>query len=241
MGNHKTYLSFIFMTFFFCCTDMEENIDIHVKRDTELSIDSSLVKIEFSFDINSALYQKTNFGDPPQLAVWIKNPDSTNIRTVWVTHRAGKNDWKGKIECPVALPFWESESGIATVIFKNPRQRETFFDAVSGATPKGGRFSTHIRVPQASVWKYYIEVNVSADYNKSFPYWSKDGLPDSEANGQPSVVYSGQIVANDSSLDTPRLIGRTEQRYVVDSLSTDLNGITTANRLIENIKVKSQF
>jgi hypothetical protein len=241
MGNQILYLSFLFLILFICFACEDKKIEKPKESDKSVSSDSNRVNLEFSFDINKEIYQKTNFGDPPQIAIWIKSPDSNKTKTVWVTYRAGKNDWKGKIECPVALPFWEAETGLASRIFDSLDERKSEFDAVTGATPMKGRFSAGIKVSRYSSWEYFVEVNVSADYNQSFPYWSKEGLPDSEANGQPSLVYTGRITADGNSRDIPILIGRTEQRNVVDTLSSDLSGIMTAKHLIGNIQVRSRF
>jgi hypothetical protein len=241
MASQNVYLSYLFLILFICFACEDKKIEKPKEPDKSVLSDSNRVNLEFSFDINKEIYQKTNFGDPPQIAIWIKSIDTMMLKTVWVTNRAGKNDWKGKIECPVALPFWEAETGLASRIFASLEERKSEFDAVTGATPKKGRFSAGIKVSRYSSWEYFIEVNVSADYNQSFPYWSKEGVPDSEANGQPSLVYSGRITADGNSRDIPVLIGFTEQRHAVDTLSTDINSITTANQLVNNIEVISGF
>ena len=237
MDKLGIFLSVIFLWTF--CWDGcgDDKVDREPESEKFISTDSNNVILEFSFNINSETYQQTNYGEPPQLAIWIETLDSKIIKTTWVTRRAATNDWRGKIECPVALPYWESK--IETKIQFNTRgKRNTHLDAVSGATQKEGRFSASILVPRNSSWKYFIEVNASSDYNKVFTYWSKEGLPDSQANGQPSLVYGGRIIADGVSPDIPVLIGRTQQRHAVDSLSNDLSGITTAKHLIEEINVK---
>jgi hypothetical protein len=236
MGNLLLLLPVLIL--FLACE--EERRDTQMISEKQVVADSNQVVLEFSLDVNRTVYQKTNFGEPPQLAIWIESADSQVIKTVWVSRRAAKNDWKGKVECPVALPYWESKIAKETGATTLQKRRETQFEAVSGATPKAGRFAASIMVPPQSSWNYFIEVNVSADYNQAFPYWSKEGLPDSQANGQPSLVYSGRMVADGSSNDIPRLIGRTEQRHATNSLFDDLSGITSANQLIENITVASK-
>jgi hypothetical protein len=230
---------FLMSIFFYTCEEDRNNVQ--VTSDRRILPDSNQVVLEFIFEINQGVYQRTNFGEPPQLAIWIESADSQMIKTVWVSRRAAKNDWKGKIECPVALPYWESRAAAETDKFNMHSRRESKYDAVSGATPRAGRFSASIMVPKKSTWNYFVEVNASADYNEAFAYWSKKGLPDSQANGQPSLVYSGQIIADGSDHNIPGLIGRTEQRRAVNSLSNDLSGITTAIHLIENIEVRSRF
>ena len=239
MDKFRIILHFLFLLLLTNHACEKNEINKGQQLNQPVTADSGLAVLNFSLDINKTIYQKTNFGDPPQLAIWIKDPESKITRTVWVSHRAGKNDWKGKVECPVALPFWQAQTVISKRHSDDQRKKIVSIDAPSGATPVAGRFSADIKVPRESEWEYYIEVNVSADYNHSFPYWSKEGLPDSEANGQPSLVYAGRIKADGISSNIPELIGRTQQRRAVDSLSAELEGITSAKRLIENIEVRS--
>jgi hypothetical protein len=241
MDKRKLCLLVLFLMFFFFCACGEKENNAQVRSDARILPDSNQAVLEFSFEINRAVYQRTNFGEPPQLAIWIESADSQVVKTVWVTRRAAQNDWKGKIECPVALPYWESRTATETGKFNMQRRGKSKYDAVSGATPRAGYFSASIKVPKKSAWNYFIEVNASADYNEVFSYWSKEGLPDSQANGQPSLIYSGRIIADGSSRDIPALIARTEQRRAVKSLSGDMSGITSAKHLIENIKARSRF
>jgi hypothetical protein len=164
---------------------------------------------------------------------WLEYPDSTFYRTVWVTHRAGKNDWVGKVECLVALPYWDDRRKTKKQL--QPGQEE--LDGVSGATPKTGELVATIEVPENSQWIYYIEVNASGDYSEHFPYWSDQGLPDSEGNGQPSIVYSGGATAQEGLQSEPKLIGRTDQWSNLQTLYKDIEKITSAKRLVDNIKV----
>lgn len=195
--------------------------------------DSSLQKQEkavFSIQIilDSAAYKYTNFGEPPQLAVWIENQTLNDFYPVWVTHRAGNNDWIGKIECPVALPFWES---------RKLHYKAKSIDIVTGATPKDGSLSVSSAKQGSGRWNYFIEVNASADYNKTFSYWSVNKSPDSEGNGQPSLVYMGYIDFELKTASPAKLIGRTAQFNVQDSLITNIDGITTAKDLIKEITI----
>lgn len=201
--------------------------------------DSNSVILEFSLFVNQDAYELTNYGDAPQLAIWLENEDSNQVRTVWVSHRAGKNDWKGKVECPVALPYWQSRHQFEKKGFRERNFIRRVIDTITGATPTGGKFTQTIVVPKNSRWNYFIEINVSGDYNAAFPYWSKTGMPDSEGNGQPSLIYSGKIIADGHSTDEPELTGRTDQRHAVTQLNHDLSGITTAHNLVTKLKVNS--
>ena len=236
----KLLTVFVFSVFvlFYAC---DFNKDNHTELMPENFLpDSNSVVLEFSIFVNQDEYELTNYGEAPQLAIWLENRDSTQVRTVWVSHRAGKNDWKGKVECPVALPYWNSRHRFEKSEFQERNFIKRVIDAITGATPTGGKFTKKILVPKNSRWDYFIEINVSGDYNLSFPYWSKDGMPDSEGNGQPSIVYGGKIIGDGRSTSNPKIIGRTKQKHKVDVLIHDLTGITTATNLITVIKVFSK-
>lgn len=202
--------------------------------------DSALVELQFTMDVQRDIYKRTIYGEAPQLAIWLENLDCSMIHTVWVSHRAGRNDWKGKFHCPVALPYWESRHRFEKGRFKERNLLIRLLDAISGATPTGGLFTAKTLVPQGTHWDYYIEVNVSGDYNAAFPYWSEWGTPDPEGNGQPSIIYKGSITARLSSSDVPALVGRTDQFSPVDTFLTDLGGITTAREILREIRVMAQ-
>ncbi|TFG96269.1 MAG: hypothetical protein E4H13_12360, partial [Calditrichales bacterium] len=114
--------------------------------------DSNAVILKFSLFIDQDAYELTNYGDAPHLAIWLENRDSNQVRTVWVSHRAGKNDWKGKVECPVALPYWNNRHSFEHSGFHERNFITGVIDAVTGATPTGGEFTQEITVPENSRW-----------------------------------------------------------------------------------------
>jgi hypothetical protein len=138
------------------------------------------------------------------------------------------------VDCPVALPVWEYQHQLE----KKTAEYKT--DINTGATPRNGLFTITAQVPQGSQWNYYFEVNAAGDYNTSFPYWSSSGSPDSEGNGQPSIVYKGSITANGTDRNSPVLIGRTDQRHKRQTPFKDLSGIDSAKELLVNIQVISK-
>ena len=192
--------------------------------------------LRFSLKLNQRVYEASDWGDPPQFAIWLENADSSKIRTVWVTYRTGTGNWVGKVECPVSLPYWVSRYNRETQTSGPPTPHKAVVDAVTGATPKHD-FTVPAEVPAGSRWKYFIEVNVSGDFNINFPSVRANGAPDPQGNGQPSLIYQGQIEAVDVAYNIPKLIGRTEQWQSVDYIIEELEGITTAKNLFSKIEV----
>ena len=63
--------------------------------------------IECKIHINEQLVLESVYGESPSFAIWIENPENGMMKTIFVTSRAGLNDWEGKTEVPVALPAWD--------------------------------------------------------------------------------------------------------------------------------------
>ena len=195
--------------------------------------------LTFSIELNRRVYEYSDYGEPPQIAIWLESPNSDKIRTVWVTYRKGAGVWAGKTECAVALPYWVSRYNRETQTSGPPTFRKPVIDAITGPTPKQS-FNVDTRVAPGSRWKYFIEVNVSGDFNVDFPSALEDGTPDPQGNGQPSLIYQGNIEAVKGANDVPVLIGRTDQWQPIDYIISDLKGITNAKDLFTKVKVFCQ-
>ena len=106
-------------------------------------------EIECKIHINEQLVMESVYGESPTFAIWLENPASGEIKTIFVTNRAGKNDWEGKVEVP-ALPLWTkiSESERQSRI-ESPKEE---VDAASGATPTPGYFTVRAKVKPDSEW-----------------------------------------------------------------------------------------
>lgn len=188
----------------------------------------------FDIKIHEDNFLSTLFGESPQIAIWVENKKNKNLKNIYVTYRAGNNDWKGKVYCYVALPYWSNRlnsMNIETQLLKHD------IEAISAPTSKTNIVKTGTFLEDDSIWEYFIEVNLSGDYNEIFKPYLKTGAPDTEGNGQPSIIYSGEINMLDKSYTKPKIIGRTHQSIIVDSLITDLSGITTAKNIFENIEI----
>jgi len=202
---------------------------------------SDEVNLVFSFTQNKAIYENSIYGEPPQFAIWLEDPLTNEVKTVFVTYRTGHGDFEGKSAVPVALPAWigafRSETGRNDL----PTPQNPVDMAVSGATQKTAEISKRAIVPRRSTLIYYIEVNVAGDFNQNFPSYQPDGIPDPEGNGQPSIVYRGTITANPNAKSTPELIGRTEQMFLSTEIIQDLKGIESARQLFNNIEVTCEY
>lgn len=192
----------------------------------------------FSIRQERDVYELSDYGEPPQFAIWLENKNTGDIRTVFVTRRTATGDFEGKVECPVSLPAWIGAFRKETNRSDFPNLRKPICDAVTGATPKVKEFKTKIKIPRESQWYYYVEMNVSTDYTTSFPYLQSDGTIDSQGNGQPSIVYRGEISGIHGENSTPDLIGRTEQMYFSSEINPDISGIENAKKVFSVIKAR---
>jgi hypothetical protein len=192
------------------------------------------VQLTLSMKIPRDVWVMTDWSQPPQVAVWLEDPSGSTVWTLFVTHRTGAGDWKGKAGCDVSLPYWVGRYNVETGTSGPPTFQRPVVDAISQPTPKESLVVT-TAVPAGSQWRYFIEVNVSGDFNEAFPERRDDGRPDEAGNGQPSLVYEGSIRAIPGQQDTPKLIGRTEQFRAVAKLNDDLSGITIAKKLLTNM------
>ncbi len=191
----------------------------------------------FTIHQESNVYEQSDYGEAPQFAIWLEDKETGDVRTVFVTRRTATGDFEGKVECPVSLPAWigafRKETGRAD--FPTPRSPAS--ETVTGATPKVTEFKVHVEIPGGSSWYYYVEMNVSGDYTPEFPSVRSDGMIDSQGNGQPSIIYRGEISGITGDHSTPVLIGRTEQFYFSSEINTDLNSIENAKEVFSMIKV----
>jgi len=194
------------------------------------------VTLTFRLELNPRVYEDSLWADPPQLAIWLVNEADGSIRTVRVTHRTAAGDWVGKVECSVALPCWVSFYNRETGTQGPPTWEHPAVDAVTCATPRANLMA-QVEVPRGTQWTYYVEVNVSGDFNAAFPRMTDAGETDRYGNGQPSLIYRGHIDATAGATSRPQLMGRTNQYAPTDTISEDLMGITTARDLLREIAV----
>lgn len=194
------------------------------------------VALIFSIQQDQKVYDQSIYGEPPQFSIWLENPNTGDVKTIFVTRKTGTGDFEGKSHVPVALPAWIAVFQKETGRQDTPSPMHPV-DIITGATPKEGTFSKKTTVVLGSEWFYFIEVNVAGDYNPSFPSYSASGVPDPHGNGQPSIIYRGKIKAIPGKESMPELIGRTEQMYLETNIISDLKGISSAREVFREIKV----
>ncbi len=194
------------------------------------------VVLNFSFTVNEEICRQNKYKRTPQFAIWVENAGTSEIRTVCVTAKTAKGKWGGKTTRPVSLPWWVSRWNVETGSRGDPTADQPAADAVTCATPKA-EFEHRIALPPGGRWRCFIEVNVSGDHNEDYPEKTADGRRDVHSNGQPSIVYMGEIRALPGKTARPVVLGRTDQFEAVKDLSEDLPGITTAAQLLCDITI----
>jgi len=202
-----------------------------------ISKDNPPVKLVFQISQNAEIYEQSIFGEPPQLAIWLEDAQTGNIQSVYVTRRTGTGDFEGKTNVPVALPAWIMTYRKETGSKNFPTPFNPAPDAITGATTRMERIEKEIETEANRNWNYYIEVNVSGDFNAKFQNYRSNGEIDPNTNGQPSLVYKGSILSKPGTVSTPVLIGRTEQFVFTETLNPNIEEITTAKMLLNSIKV----
>jgi hypothetical protein len=91
-------------------------------------------QIQIDIIQNLEVINLSTYAEPPQFAIWLENQNKTELKTIFVTRRAGIGDWEGKTNVPVALPRWFDlfrEENTPFTIIKDDK-----YMAVSGATPR---------------------------------------------------------------------------------------------------------
>jgi hypothetical protein len=191
-------------------------------------------QLQIDIHQNKKIIHLSNFAEPPQFAIWLEDPSSGAVRSVFVTHRAGTGDWEGKANVPVALPMWFK-------LFRTdkPEAGKKIPDmAISGATPKNDLFSVRVEVPPGSDWIMWIEMNLAGDFNDAYPEIDLKTLREDEfSNGQPAIIYKALIKAEEGKKFKPEIVR--QSIWEKGNVRTEPvgEGITTARDVFDEINV----
>ena len=195
------------------------------------------VELVFTFHQERDIYDKSSFGEPPQFAIWLEEQDSHDVKTVFVTFKTGTGEFEGKIECPVSLPVWIGAFRRETGRDDFPIPWEPFYDGITAATPKDEEVRISVEVQKEISWNYFIEMNVAGDYNKNYPYISSKKKFDDHGNGQPSLIYKGEIFSRIGETSKAEIIGRSEQYDFTTQINPELESIELAKEVFLDIMV----
>ena len=198
----------------------------------------TLIEFDIRQDIELSLL--TAFAEPAQFAIWLEEPVSHRLQTVFVTYRSGSGDWLGTADRPSSLPRWfevfqEETNSPGLPSLDNPAPI-----AVTGATPQEEHFTTSVEVKPGSRWLCWIEVNLSGDFNSDYQqYDEKAKTSDEDFCGQPALIYRGEITAIPGIQIVPELYGQSvlnsPDGKTVQPVS---NGVTTAKGIFKSIKIR---
>jgi hypothetical protein len=183
---------------------------------------------------NMDIIHLSTFGEPPQFAVWLEEPETGELKTIFVTHRVAEDDWEGKAAVPVALPQW-------TKLFRDGDSSGTGRRSdlvVTGATPKEDYFSIRAEVPPGSEWIFWIEMNLAGDFNEAFPEFDFERFFEDEySRGQPSLLYRAEIKAIEDMVFTPVLEAQSTLENGIVRIEPVSDGVTTARNVFDTIQV----
>jgi hypothetical protein len=194
--------------------------------------------IQIDIHQNKKLIHLSNFAEPPQFAIWLENPLTKELKTVFVTHRVAKGDWEGKASVPVALPQWFQ-------LFKASKKssEESVSDkksdlTISGATPKGDYFSVRVEVEPGSEWICWIEMNLAGDFNDAYPEIDVKTLrEDQYSNGQPALIFKADLKAVENMKFKPVIVSQSTWNNGVVSIEPVSDGVTTAKNVFDDIQI----
>jgi hypothetical protein len=195
--------------------------------------------IEFRIEQDMDIILFSDFGEPAQFAIWLEDPATHAVKTVFVTRRSATGDWVGKAECPASLPrwfdVWRHETGQTGL----PRADAPAPDGVSGPTPKMKDFTWAVEVAPGTEWICWIEVNIAADFNQTFMKFNeKTGVMDTDFSGQPSLLYRAEITATPGNTVEPALFGHTLPGSPTGEVQRDTSAITTAKNIFSALSIR---
>lgn len=194
--------------------------------------------IQVDIHQNKKLIHLSSFAEPPQFAIWLENPGTKELKTVFVTHRVAIDDWEGKTNVPVALPQWfklfrgNGSRGRDLLTAKDPDM------AITGATPKDDYFSIRVEVKPGSEWICWIEMNLAGDFNEAFPEYNTDAyLEDEYSNGQPAILFKADIEAIENRTYTPVLTAQSIWENGLVRVEPINDKITSARYVFDTIRI----
>lgn len=183
--------------------------------------------------------------NPPQIAVWIEDPEGNYLATIYASHKIATRSWQaaGGNRRREALPHWCHRRGVQYPDgLYLPTKEEPLTDGISGATPRGS-FGLKL-CPDGGLTRFVVkvEVNHSTDFNEAYPESAKAGEPGysggRHGSGQPAVVYAADVDLSSGATEfVAVLVGCSSPDGTSGEVSADVSGLTTALRIVKRITV----
>ena len=194
--------------------------------------------IQVDIHQNKDLIYLSTFAEPPQFAIWLENPSTKELKSVFVTHRVAIGDWEGKANVPVALPQWfRLFRGNGNPVKETGSGRSSDM-VITGATPKEDYFSIRVEVKPESEWLCWIEMNLAGDFNDSFPEFDLETLREDEFScGQPALLFNADIIAEEGRTYTPVLSAQSVWDKGSVRVEPVSDGVTTARNVFDTIRI----
>lgn len=158
----------------------------------------------------------------PQAALWAVDSQGKAI-TLYATAKAAQGGWLGSPAAgrPEALPVWS-----------HSRDKKKI-DTVTGATPGSPReLAIAPEDLPPGTYQIYFEVNKSFDFNPSYPEGAHN-----EVNGQPSLVYQGQLVIGSLPQTVVLNLAGAGSLEGTDGEIHPLMGIDTALNIVQKVEI----
>jgi hypothetical protein len=108
---------------------------------------------------------------------------------------------------------------------------------MTSATSTDSIVETRTKVTRGKEYRYWIEMNVAGDFNAAFQLESQDLRLDYHGNGQPSLIYTGRIVAEPGNSSVPGPLGHTDQYIYTGEIIENLQGLDSALKCFTRIEV----
>lgn len=186
--------------------------------------------------------------NPPQIAVWLEDPEGNYLSTIYATHKIATQSWQasGGNRRKEALPHWCYSRGVKYDDgLYLPTKKEPLTDGISGATPSE---SFDIKLRAANTLKRFIvkiEINHSTDFNEAFPKSAREGEANysggKEGSGQPAVVYAAFVdLSSGKEAVEANLIGHSSPDGTSGNIHENTSGLTTALHIVKRITVTIQ-
>lgn len=189
----------------------------------------------------------------PTFVIWLEREDGTYIETLFATRYVGKGvfrygkaekgQWKpAPVQRKAAVPYWGHKRGVINEEGNYlPSFSQPLPDAITGPTPPATfTLLAKSTEPLSGKIRLRMEVNQTWDWNR---YWHNSRYPgdaDYRSSAQPAVVYEAIIDANEPPADPVilKVIGRSHHSGATGELFTDLETLTTALQIFNEITVR---